>query len=354
MMTKDNLIGIDRLRLANVKVLYFDKMKFRANNGEYNLGEGVEVVEMKTGEIIQVNDFYINVEGFATEGGDNSALQLQLSKLKGQNKWTFTLGINAPKLYKATNIENISNNKEVENIPQMIQKHLEKVGVYVDLGQATVSYFEVNYNIHDEKFENAFRLINECWKMDNKKVFSVDTKQGYESLKLKLPTREIKVYNKVKQLEDTFQFNIHNDVIRVEVGTSHKTTIKSILGDDKLETLINNLDKIQDFYRKVINDNMKKPYIVYKQTLLDYMATELENGVKPYELQYKLAITNRLVDTELFAQGIKLYYKKVGKKKPYNVIKSNLNRLQKVNVELYNKLQNNCTKIEKFFDDIGI
>ena len=354
MMTKDNLIGIDRLRLANVKVLCFDKMKFRANNGEYNLGEGVEVVEMKTGEIIQVNDFYINVEGFATEGGDNSALQLQLSKLKCQNKWTFTLGVNAPKLYKTTNIENVSNYKEVENIPQMIQKHLEKVGVYVDLGQATVSYFEVNYNIYDEKFENAFRFINECWKMDNKKVFSVDTKDGYESLKLKLPTREIKVYNKVKQLEDTFQFNIHNDVIRVEVGTSHKTTIKSVLGDDKLETLINNLDKIQDFYRKVINDNMKKPYATYRDNLVSDMVGKLNQGQKPSDLMFDLCYQMKLFDIELFSEAIKQHYKMSNKKNPYSVINGQMKKLEKKDHNLYQKLQGNCTKIEKFFDDIDI
>lgn len=354
-MTNDDLkIGLDRIRLANVKVNSFNSVKFKANEGKYNLGEGVEVVEMKTGEIMQVNDFYINIEGFATEGGDNSALQLQLKKLKGKNDWTFTLGVNAPKLYKSTNIENVSNEKEIGNIPNMIQKHLAKVGVNVDLTCATVTYFEVNYNIYDEKFENAFRMINECWKVDNKKVFGVDTKQGYESLKLKLPTREIKVYNKTKQLEDTLQFNIHNDVIRVEVATSHKTTIKSLLGDDKLYTLCDSLKDLQRFYRKAIKDNVKRPYEVYKQGLIDYMLSELEKGVKPYELQYRLAITNRLVDTELFGQAIKEYYKKVGKKRPYNVIKLNMNKLQRVDVELYDKLQSNCKKIEKFFGDIGI
>ena len=88
--------------------------------------------------------------------------------------------------------------------------------------------------------------------------------------------------------------------------------------------------------------------------LLDYMVEQLENGVKPYELQYRLSITNRLVDLKLFAEAIKMYYKKVGKKSPNNVIKSNLKRLHNVDENLYNKLQNNCDKIEKFFDDIGI
>lgn len=350
-MTKE--IGLDRLRLANINIIGVDVAKFKAMNGELNLGEGVEVIDMRTGEVMMVNDFYINVEGFGADK-DNSTLQLQLYKLKGKNDYTFTLGVNAPKLYSTTNIYNVSNKNQVENIPQMIQKYLEKVGVYTDLEQATVSYFEVNYNICDDSFINTFKIINECWKSDNNKVFVVDTKDGYESLKLKLATREIKLYNKVKQLEDTLQFVIADDVARVEVSTSHKTTIKRLFGDDKLYTLCNNLDRVQDFYKKVINDNMKKPYMLYKETLLDYMVTELESGIKPYELQYRLAVTNRLVDLKLFAQAIKMYYKKVGKKSPNNVIKSNFNRLHNVDIELYNKLQNNCTKIEKFFDDIGI
>ena len=353
-ITQDEVnIGLDRLRLANINVLGVDFNRFIANGGEFNLGEGVEVVDMKTSEVIQINDFYINVEGFA-EGDDNSTLQLQLYKLKGRNDYTFTLGVNAPKLYATTNIDNVSNSKQIEHIPQMIQRHLAKVGVYVDLEQATVSYFEVNYNICDDSFINTFKMINECWKSDNNKVFIVDGKDGYESLKLKLPTREIKLYNKVKQLQDTFQFVVEDDVARVEVSTSHKTTIKSLFGDDKLETLCHNVDRIQDFYKKVVNDNIKKPYMVYKQMLLDYMVDQLENGVKPYELQYRLSVTNRLVDLKLFAEAIKMYYRKVGKKSPNNVIKSNLKRLHNVDEDLYNKLQNNCDKIERFFDDIGI
>ena len=354
-MTKNKKIeiGLDRLRLANVKILGVDIAKFKSMDGQLNLGEGVEIIDMNTGEIIQVNDFYINIDGFGADK-DNLALQLQLYKLKGKNDYTFTLGVNAPKLYSVTNVDNLSNQKEVENIPQMIQKYLQKVGVYTNLEQATVSYFEVNYNICDDSFINTFKIINECWKLDNNKVFVVDTKDGYESLKLKLATREIKLYNKVKQLQDTLQFVIADDVARVEVGTSHKTTIKRLLGDDKLYTLCSNLDRVQDFYKKVINDNMKKPYMSYKQTLLDYMVKELESGVKPYELQYRLAVTNRLVDLELFAKAIKVYYKKVGKKSPNNVIKSNFKRLHNVDVELYKRLQNNCEKIEKFFDDIEI
>lgn len=354
-MTKDNNleIGLDRLRLANVEVVGVDFEKFKVMNGEFTKGKGIGVVDMKTSETIQVNDFYVNVEGFGTDK-DNYALQLQLYKLKGKDDYTFTLGVNAPKLYSVTNVKNVCVETEVKNIPNLIQKHLEKVGVYVDLVQATVSYFEVNYNIYGEKFDNTFRLINECWKMDNNKVFGVDTKKGYESLKLKLPTREIKAYNKGKHLKDTKQCVNVDDVARIEVSTSHKTTIRRLFGDDRLITICNNIDKMQYFYQRAIKYSVKVPYISYKDNLLEYMVKELESGVKPFELQYRLAVTNRLVDVELFAKAIKIYYKKVGKKSPNNVIKSNVNRLQKVDMELYNRLQNNCNKIEKFLDDIGL
>jgi len=99
---------------------------------------------------------------------------------------------------------------------------------------------------------------------------------------------------------------------------------------------------------------MKRPYENYKKGLTEYMVNELNDGKKPFELLFDLCYGMKLVDVDLFSQAVKIHYKQRGKKSPTSVIKGQMKKLENRNNEMYIKLQGNCDKMERFFDEINI
>ena len=340
-------IGLDRLRLNNIKLKSVNVLKIKAF-GEIILNTndiGYKVVDQSTGEVIYLEELILNIAGAGCS--DNSkAMQIQLNKNGGTDNWNISIGVNISKLLYGTNKLNLSDVKEIEAIPRIIDRFCREYGLEVDLDKTTVSYLEVNYNIYDKEFYKTMVIINEAWKYNDNKVFVADTKDGIESLKLKLPTREIKVYNKVKQLEDMGYICTDNDITRIEVSTSHITTIKNVLGGNKLSDLIENYEKLVMFYRNTVTDNVYKPFKKYCDDNVKLMYKLLEDNKASKVLD--IMGLNKVVDLDLYKQAIIKYYKDNGKKNPYRMIKNNISRIE--NKENY---KGNIARMEEFMEERG-
>lgn len=342
-------IGIDKIRIANVAIVGIDFEKF---TGYYELGKGREVMDLRTGEVNEICKLEVKVKGLEDDKKENT-IDLSLQNIFGN--YVFMINSNAPKLIHQTNVNNIHSVEELKEIPKLIQEGLMEKGVVIDLESANVTAFEVNFNIENSKFLDTLKLISEAWKNEGYKVFQVDTKEGLESLKLKLTNKEIKVYDKTKHIKDVLNITIEGNVVRVEVSTSKQQVIDRLLkGDTSIENFINNLEAIQEFYKETIKDNLKKPLLKYTRSIENEIVESLNSGKKANMVLNELAFENKLVDLDIFANGIKKHYKVTGKKKPHSVINGQLNRFRKVNEKLADKLTGNLKIMEEFFEKIGI
>ena len=127
-------IGLDRLRLNNIKLKSVNVFKIKAF-GEIILNTndiGYKVVDQSTGEVIYLEELILNIAGAGCS--DNSkAMQIQLNKNGGTDNWNISIGVNISKLLYGTNKLNLSDVKEIEAIPRIIDSFCREYGLAVDL-----------------------------------------------------------------------------------------------------------------------------------------------------------------------------------------------------------------------------
>lgn len=347
-MTKDNLeIGLDRLHLSNLEVIGIDFTRFR---GYYEKGKGKEIVDMRSGEVTEINKLIVKVDGISKSDKDNYKIKLDLKNVFGNYHYVITT--NAPKLLYNSNENNIHKMEHLKQLKDIIVNELSKEGVLIDLDNATVTDFEINTNSHNSKMIDSLKLIANAWKFEGNKVPNTDTKNGLESILLKRSDRKIKVYNKAKQLDDTLQLKIYDDTVRVEVSTNKQTTITRIIGcDNTLDNFIEGFEDIQLWYKDCIRRDIKKPLKSYIEKLENHIIDRMNNKEKTSKILLDLALNGDMVDLDIFSNAIKKQYKLQGKKSPSNVIR---NQIKKLDTDLVEKLSGNLEAINQFFDELGI
>lgn len=347
-MTKDNLeIGLDRLHLSNLEVIGIDFTRFR---GYYEKGKGKEIVDMRTGEVTEINKLIVKVDGISKSDKDNYKIKLELRNVYGN--YHYIIKTNAPKLLYNSNESNIHKKEHLTQLKDIIVNELSKEGVLIDLENATVTDFEINTNSHNPKMIDSMRMISNAWKFEGNKVPNTDTPKGLESIVLQRSERKIKVYNKAKQLDDTLQLKMYDDTVRVEVSTSIGKVIKRIIGcENTLENFIEGFEDIQLWYKDCIKKDIQKPLYEYVEKLENHIIDRMNNKEKTSNILLDLALNGDMVDLDIFANAIKKQYKLQGKKSPSNVIR---NQIKKLDNDLVEKLSGNLEVIEKFFDELGI
>lgn len=340
-------IGIDRLHLSNIEVIGIDFTRFR---GYYEKGKGKEIVDMKTGEVSEINKLIVKVEGISTSKKDNYKIKLELKNVYGNYYYIITT--NAPKLLYNSNENNIHKVEHLKQLKGIIENELIKEGIIIDLENTTVTEVEVNTNSHNPKMVDSLRMIMNAWKFEGNKVPNTDTLEGLESILLKRSDRKIKVYNKAKQLDDTLQLKMYDDTVRVEISTNKTDTIKRIIGcDNTLDNLIDNFNKVQDWYKDCIKRDIQKPLRSYIEKLENHIINKMDKKEKTSNILLDLALKGDMVDLDIFANAIKKQYKLQGKKSPSNVIR---NQIKKLDNNLVEKLSGNLEIVEKFFNELGI
>lgn len=352
-------VGADRLEISQAKLIGINYKHFKSlrhNLVEKSL-EGVNVIDFDDENEITISELSVVVPGIGTS--DNWVIQLDLQKQKGlKGAYYIKLSVNAPKIFDVTNEKNVSDSQKLKHLPLLIERKLAEVGVAISLDEAHIKSFEVNSNTTDPLFIETFELINEGWKAEGEKVFIVDSSEGYESLKLKRATRTVKLYDKVKELREKNQIAVNDVLTRVEVSTTHTTTIQRLLnGDTSFTNFCENIEALQKFYKKSVVDDIQKPARELAKRLEEMIYAELEQGKKPREV-YDSFVNDKekrslIVDLKIFDNAMRKYYKKYKKPNVSRDIKNLHQRVIKTtSVENYEKLTNNLERIEQFVKQI--
>lgn len=344
------MIGIDRLKIINVSIISIDLKRFR---GHLISGEGVKVYETNLEDYIEFSELDITIKGKSLNEVDNYLMKLKLNRFP---YLYFSIDINAPRVIFGTNERNISNKEELEEVFEIVKEKFSNVGIEIDIKDSVISAFEVNYNMDSNKLIDSFKLIKKALSKTENKIFSVDYKEETESIMFNLSDRKIKIYNKSRQLEDSGQISQQNNLVRVEVSTTNTMLIRRLCKSKKatIKSFINNLDDIKMFYVETVNRNLKKVINSYVEELEKNIYQRFMDGEKYFDVLVGVSVSGHLADIIVFDNALKRYYKATNKKKPNTIIKNYHKKLKRYDDNLYKKIKNNLSEINKLFEEIEV
>lgn len=340
-------IGLDRCKFSVQKV-YINSIRC---NASVEKGEKAQILDITTGEVINISKFVCSVSGISINGTDDYRIVLKLN----ENNDNFTLDVNVPKLLYNTNERNANNLVHLSEVNQIIEKKLSEQGVYIDMATAKISSLEINVNSTDKKLYDAMKIIKKGFNASNDKVFIVESNDNIESLMIKNKYAKVKVYNKTQQLKDTNQLYDNENLVRIEVSTSNNGAINTVTNNNPtLEGIIKSWDKLEKWFKSKLVDYIKKPCDEFNKAVENAIVQELKQGHKTYDILTLQAEQGNLVDLEIFSRAMKRYYKEVGKKSPTTIIKNTKNRYEKLNKCRYDAMTGNIDALEKLWNDIGL
>lgn len=343
-------IGIDRMRLINISINSIDLKRYK---GHIVAGEGMAIQEVNLGQDIEVADIDITIKGNSINEKDNYLMKLKLNRVPYMN---LSIDVNAPRVLYGTNEVNISDKYDIYRVMINIKEEFKKVGVDINLDKAIISNFEVNYNSHNPKLLDTFKLVKRALDQGKEKVFLVDRNGETESLMINLIDRKIKIYNKAKQLEDTGQIVINKDTIRIEVSTSNTMLIRKLCKSKvaTVDKFIMNFEDLKLWFLDTVRKRLKRVIEKYCNSIENEIYIRLIQGERYYNVLLGVATNGDLVDISVFDNAVKRYYHDTGKKKPNTVIKNYHRKLREYDEGLYQRLVNNLVEINKLFEEIEV
>lgn len=343
-------IGIDRMRLINISINSIDLKRY---TGHIVSGDGMKIREITLGQNIDVSDICVTIKGNSSNDKDNYLMKLRLNRVPYID---LSIDINAPRVLYGTNEVNISNKSDMYILISKIKEEFKKIGININLDKAIVSNFEVNYNTHNPKILDTFKLIKRSLDKGKEKVFLVDRNSETESLMINLSDRKIKIYNKTKQLEDTGQETRYKNTIRIEVSTRNTMLIRRLckFRVATIDKFIMNFEELKLWFVETVRKRLKLVIEKYCKDIENSIYNRLMQGERYYNILLGVATNGDLVDMSIFDNAVKKYYKDTGKKKPNTVIKGYHTKLREYDEELYQRLVNNLVEINKLFNEIEV
>lgn len=347
-INNNNLIGLDRCRFV-LPSIAIDRSVYRMNIEQ---GEKAQIIDISTGEVIGISDLNVTIKGISLDNKDDYRIKLSLMKKPSVN---FILDVNIPKLLYNSNERNANNLEHLSEVNAIIEKKLSEQGIYTDMSKAKLSSIEININNNNPKLYDAMKLIKKGMLEHNDKVFVVENKSRAESLMIKNRYMKVKVYDKTKQLEDTNQLTDNKALIRLEVTTLDSRAITNMtIFNPTLDGIIEHWSNLEKWFKDVINKQIKKPCDTFCKLVVSEMVEQLKQGHKTYDVLLVQAKKGNLVDIDIFDMAMKQYYKEVGKKNPYSIIKNTKARLEKIDKPLYDSLVGNKLALDNLWKELGI
>lgn len=341
-------IGIDRMRFINVTI---DSIDLNCYKGHIVAGEGIEIHEINLGQVIEIADMNITIKGNSSNEKDNYLMKLKLNRVPYLD---LSIDVNAPRLLYGTNEVNISDSNDMYLLIKEMKDKFHEIGIDINLDKAIISNFEINYNSHNPKLLDTFRLIKRSLDQEKEKVFLVDSNGETESLMINLSDRKIKIYNKAKQLEDTGQVVSNKHTVRVEVSTNNTMLIRKLCKSNvaTIDKFITSFDDLKIWFIDTVRKRLKLAIDRYCNDIEESIYNRLIKGERYYSILLGVATNGDIVDMIIFDNAVKKYYKETGKKKPNTIIKSYHRKLREYDEKLYQRLVNNLVEINKLFEEI--
>lgn len=262
----------------------------------------------------------------------------------------YTIPVPLPSLIYGNNAKNLVQD-QLAKAKELLQYELDKLNLKVD--DLKITYLELNFNINDIGLYTTLDLISKAMLLDSKKIMLTKTIDGIQSLKVHKATYDIKIYKKSEMLRETGQGYPKENILRFEVSSNDRKTLDRLLPNRHFDDIYNNWSDLVDWYKQSMQKGFKEPIKKYVKELVNNAYRLIKIGLKPNEVIDTLLFSQKLVDTYVFEEAFKRYYKKLNKD-PYGIIAYQKNRLKKLDEGQYNITKGNIKKLDKLYKEIGI
>ena len=265
-------IGIDKTVICEIAIKKIDKDKLRKKS----LQDGIYVnfVENEKSPIITQDGICVS----ELEIKDDSIGRL-LIKHKQNNLTKKEMIICRMELLISgtkSNLQNLNADEYKSRVAQVFKKLENEYGIIIDSTDVSLKEIEINctFKLQENwnKYRAALLLIakNMPERYGNKNEVKFMSWQSVtssgmilENVHLKNKTTELKIYNKSKQIKDTYpDVQCDDDLIRIEYKIKDKRMIKSNFGSRRVSDITD--DKINKLFRKYWQRDVVIPYLQWR------------------------------------------------------------------------------------------
>jgi hypothetical protein len=249
------------------------------------------IVNYETGETKEYNLFRGNNGKWVTGAKayvNTGNYQLTIKPIIGNasGKVLLFLQTSLPKIVHGENFQALNNDETVQAI-DAIADDLNNRGVGVNLQACKISRIDVfrmaSANNPFSSYAPVFRLLNA------KRSHTTDYGTTFTWANTQ---REICVYDKASEMRNrgVKSSALPTNAIRFEYRLKTSRVCKNETGAGNVRQLVNNLDNLQDVYRKALENSI---FSLDAKALVTVSASELEKGFAVYSKRYGGAFVNR-------------------------------------------------------------
>ena len=309
------MIGIDKIVLNKVDVISIDWEKFnrhpatsfKLSTKEYSAREISKVVFSRISSGTHANPF---------------TFEAKMSPDKNTGEWipTERLCINPATLLYGANVRNIETSDELKMALDTVARRInDEYGIKMDLSHAGISEIEININIKLEQpfgeYEKVFEFVRKSLPARYKKRTVYDENGRATGFSAQNTQVLLKFYDKLREAQIIVDGT--ENLLRIEYRYRCQDKVKTVLGLDKLEDILQNFESIKGAFIK----NITSDILTTVPKTLDHMNKQHERDlILAMEEQPKafvdrwLAITETIFDYELLRQILLKVLLKKGRK----------------------------------------
>lgn len=299
------MIGLDKIILNKVQIVSIDLRKFNkhpatsiklATDGT-PAREASNVVFSKINAGTQANLFSFEAK-------------MSPDKKTGELIPTERLCINPATLLFGENIRNIETSTELRKaIDEAVERLKDEYGVKIDLSHAGISEIEININIMLDRpfaeYNRVFEIVRRSLPTRYKKRTIYDENGQTTGFSVQNTQVLLKFYDKLREAQIIVDGTAN--MLRIEYRYRCQDKVKTVLGLDKLEDLLQNFDAIKSAFVKNITSDIvttvpKTIEQLNKQHERDLISA-MEEQPKAF-IDRWLAITETIFDYELLRQTL--------------------------------------------------
>lgn len=253
-----------------------------------------------------------------------------------------TLEVTLPTCKNKTNINNVSTERELLEVLELIQQELKGLGFgNVDLKSALIKEIEINVNVPLEReFKEYEKVFEYCKELLPKGLKATDNKNGaglngsykgnngeYTGFKVGNGSRTLKFYDKKTNVLKKYGEQEKGELLRIEYRYMNTVTVKNNLGTNRLGDLLE--DKGMERVRKAFKDSLEKDLInrIYKDIdkQLKHARKYLKRcrdtkgackyvvSYKPIDVEIVIDVLKDITNPKSYARDCKVLLKEIAK-----------------------------------------
>lgn len=278
------MYGIDKSEIRNITIDSIDLDKLRASDVVFNVSSSDAAIPIK----LHDSDDYIKLDRlYITDNLLFNTFTLDYKKDRGTRAYYSILDLAiAPKYAKKDNRRPLTADEYKQKLNTIKQYLIDRYGIYTDFTDSKIKKIELNITQKMKHPFTAYKLLFEAIKEErNLKTYPcfMPFMKGleYNTYYFYSKIQHMKLYNKTKELHDSFKIEISDELTRLEY---------TLIGYDKINAKLGTINpfKLTDsiiakFLNESITEDVFKPINRY----IAKSNKELTKKYKQLKKQYK-------------------------------------------------------------------